>query len=64
LKPLGLMGQRAREGDPAAGQTGFTEILKDERDITGDTAIQLGKVFKNTRGIWMNLQMTYAAGES
>jgi len=34
-------------------------ILKDERGITGDTAIRLGTFFKTSAEFWMNLQMTY-----
>ena len=37
----------------------ITAILKDERGITGDTAIRLGTFFKTPAEFWMNLQMTY-----
>ena len=37
----------------------ITAILKDERGITGDTAIRLGTFFKTSAEFWMNLQMTY-----
>ena len=37
----------------------ITAILKDERGITGDTAIPLGTFFKTSAEFWMNLQMTY-----
>jgi plasmid maintenance system antidote protein VapI len=37
----------------------ITEILKDERSITGDTAIRLGTFFKTSAEFWMNLQMAY-----
>lgn len=37
----------------------ITAILKDERGITGDTAIRLGTFFKTSAECWMNLQMTY-----
>ncbi|HVO95307.1 MAG TPA: hypothetical protein VMT22_20795 [Terriglobales bacterium] len=33
--------------------------MKDERGITGDTAIRLGTFFKTSAQFWMNLQMTY-----
>jgi addiction module HigA family antidote len=37
----------------------ITAILKDERGMTGDTAIRLGTFFKTSAEFWMNLQMTY-----
>jgi len=37
----------------------ITAILKDERGITGDTAIRLGTFFKTSAELWMKLQMTY-----
>lgn len=37
----------------------ITAILKDERGVTGDTAIQMGTFFNTTAEFWMNLQMTY-----
>ena len=37
----------------------ITAILKDERGITGDTAIRPGTFFKTTPEFWTNLQMTY-----
>jgi addiction module HigA family antidote len=37
----------------------ITAIIKEERGITGDTAIRLGTFFKTSAEFWMNLQMTY-----
>ncbi len=37
----------------------ITAILKDERGITGNTAIRLGTFFKTSAEFWTNLQMTY-----
>jgi plasmid maintenance system antidote protein VapI len=34
-------------------------ILKDERGITGETAIRLGMFSKTSAKFWMNLQVTY-----
>ena len=42
----------------------ITAILKDERGITGDTAIRLGTLFKTSAEFWMNLQMTYDLGNA
>ena len=55
---VGADGKRAREGD-RGGALRITAILKDERGITGDTAIRLGTFFKTSAEFWMNLQMTY-----
>src|SRR5687767_13061897 len=58
LKPLGLTANALAKaiGVPAKR---ITAILKDERGITGDTAIRLGTFFKTSAEFWMNLQMTY-----
>jgi len=58
LKPLGLTANALAKaiGVPA---NRITAILKDERGITGDTAIRLGTFFKTSAEFWMNLQMTY-----
>jgi addiction module HigA family antidote len=36
----------------------ITAILKDERGITGNTAIRLGAFLKTSPQFWMNLQVT------
>jgi antitoxin HigA-1 len=58
LKPLGLTANALAKaiGVPA---NRITAILRDERGITGDTAIRLGMFFKMSPEFWMNLQMTY-----
>jgi antitoxin HigA-1 len=37
----------------------ITATQKDERGITGDTAIRLGTFFKTSAEFWINLQITY-----
>ena len=39
----------------------ITAILKDERGITGDTAIRLGLYFNMEARFWLNLQSEYDA---
>jgi antitoxin HigA-1 len=58
LKPLGLTANALAKaiGVPA---NRITVILKDQRGITGDTAIRLGTFFKTSAEFWMNLQMIY-----
>ena len=61
LKPLGLTANALAKaiGVPA---NRITAILKDQRGITGETAIRLGTFFKTSAEFWMNLQMTYDLG--
>jgi antitoxin HigA-1 len=58
LKPLSLTANALAKaiGVPL---NRITAILRDERGITGDTAIRLGTFFKTSAEFWMNLQMTY-----
>jgi addiction module HigA family antidote len=58
LKPLGLTANAPAKAIGVPPNR-ITAILKDERGITGDTAIRLGALFKTSAGFWMNLQMTY-----
>ncbi len=37
----------------------ITAILKEQRGITGDTAVRLGAFFNTSAEFWMNLQKTY-----
>ena len=57
LKPLGLTANALAKAVGVPNR--ITAILKDERGITGDTAIRLGTFFKTSAEFWMNLQMTY-----
>jgi addiction module HigA family antidote len=58
LKPLGLTANALAKAIRVPPNR-ITTILKDERGITGDTAIRLGTFFKTSAEFWMNLQMTY-----
>ena len=58
LKPLGLTANALAKAIGVPPNR-ITAILKDERGITGDTAIRLGMFFKTSPEFWMNLQMTY-----
>lgn len=35
------------------------EILNGKRNITADTALRLGRFFKGTANLWLNLQKSY-----
>ncbi len=58
LKPLGLTANALAKAIGVPPNR-ITAILKDERGITGDTAIRLGTFFTTSAEFWMNLQMTY-----
>ena len=58
LKPLGLTANALAKAIGVPPNR-ITAILKDERGITGDTAIRLATFFKTSAEFWMNLQMTY-----
>jgi len=58
LKPLSLTANALAKAIEVPANR-ITAILKDERGITGDTAIRLGTFFKTSAEFWMNLQMTY-----
>lgn len=40
-------------------QTRVSQIIKEKRSITADTAIRLAKFFGTTEEFWMNLQCEY-----
>ncbi|HEX2929404.1 MAG TPA: HigA family addiction module antitoxin [Candidatus Binatia bacterium] len=58
LKPLNLTANALAKAIGVPPNR-ITAILKNERGITGDTAIRLGTFFKTSAEFWMNLQMTY-----
>ena len=42
--------------------TRISEIVRERRGITADTAIRLGVYFGTTPNFWMNMQMAYEMG--
>ena len=58
LKPLGVTANALAKAIGVPPNR-ITAILKDERGVTGDTAIRLGTFFRTSAEFWMNLQMTY-----
>jgi antitoxin HigA-1 len=54
LKPLGLTANALAKAIGVPPNR-ITAILKDERGITGDTAIRLGTFFKTSAEFWMKL---------
>ena len=58
LKPLGLTAYRlAKETKIPA--TRISEIIKERRRITPDTALRLSKFFGNSVEFWLGIQMEY-----
>ncbi|MCA3630346.1 MAG: HigA family addiction module antidote protein [Methylobacterium sp.] len=58
LLPLGLS---ARQLGAAIGVPGnrISDILREKRDVSADTALRLGNYFGNTAQFWMNLQTAH-----
>ena len=61
LKPLKHMGMTPTSLAKAIGvpPNRITAIIKEQRGITGDTAVRLSEFFGNTAKFWMNLQASY-----
>ena len=58
MKPLGLSQYRVAKdiGVPALR---VSEIVRQKRAVTADTAMRLARYFGTTAGIWMRLQAQY-----
>lgn len=58
LKPLGMSARSLAEviGVPA---NRLTEIIRERRGVTADTAIRLGKYFGTDARFWINLQVAH-----
>jgi addiction module HigA family antidote len=58
LKELGISArQLARQISVPANR--ITQIMREQRGISGDTALRLGRWFGTGPELWMNLQKTY-----
>lgn len=58
LKELGISARElARQINVPANR--ITQIIKEQRGISGDTALRLGHWFGTGPELWMNLQSTY-----
>ena len=57
MKPLGLTANALAKAIGVPPNR-IAAILKNDRGITGDTAIRLGTFFKTSAEFWMNLQTT------
>ncbi|KAF0152305.1 MAG: plasmid maintenance system antidote protein xre family [Ignavibacteria bacterium] len=58
LKPLGISAYRLSK-DTEIAQTRISQILKENRRITADTAMRLSSYFGNSAKFWLGLQDDY-----
>jgi addiction module HigA family antidote len=58
MKPLGLSMNRLAM-DLHVPVTRIAEIVKERRGITADTALRLGRYFKNSAEFWIKMQKHY-----
>lgn len=58
LVPFGISAYRLSK-DLGIPQTRVSQILKERRSITADTAIRLSKYFGNSVKFWLGLQMDF-----
>ena len=58
LEELNISGYRLAK-DTGIPQTRISQILKNKRRITADTALRLSKYFGNTPKFWLGLQDDY-----
>jgi len=56
MEPMGISAYRLAK---ALHFTGIYEIVREERAISADVALRLGKYFSLTPQFWMNLQADY-----
>jgi addiction module HigA family antidote len=58
LKPLALTQYRLAKGLNVSARR-INEIVHGKRAISADTALRLGRFFRNTPRFWLNLQTSY-----
>jgi addiction module HigA family antidote len=58
MKPLRLTAYRLAK-DMGVPVTRIQAIIAEKRDITGDTALRLGRYFNTTPEFWLNMQRDY-----
>ena len=58
MKPLGLTAYRLAK-DLGVPVTRIQAIIGEQRSITGDTALRLGRYFGTTPEFWLNMQRDF-----
>ena len=63
LKPMGITPYRVAKATHIPA-TRISEIIKEKRGISADTALRLGKYFGTSAEFWLGLQMEYELRET
>ncbi len=58
LEPLGLSAGKLAKG-LGVPRTRIERLIREETGITADTAARLGRYFRTTAQLWLNLQTSY-----
>jgi len=58
MKPLGLSARKLGEAIDVP-QNRISDIIRERRNVTADTAIRLGRYFGTTARFWINLQTAH-----
>ena len=58
LSPLGMSAHQLAEAIDVPGDR-ISEIVRENRSVTADTALRLAKHFDTTPEFWLNLQMAH-----
>jgi antitoxin HigA-1 len=58
MKPLGLSSRALGEATGVPGNR-LSDIVRQRRDVSADTAIRLGRYFGTDPRFWLNLQAAY-----
>ncbi len=58
LGPLGISARQLAEALHVPANR-ISEVARERRSITADTAIRLGRYFRTSADFWMNLQKAY-----
>ena len=63
LKPMGISAYKLAKGTNLS-QTRISQIIHEQRGITAETALRLGKFFGNSAEFWLGLQNDYDLEET
>lgn len=58
LEPLGLSARRLAKALGVPGNR-ISDLARERRDVTADTAIRLGRYFETDPRFWLNLQLAH-----
>lgn len=58
LEPLGMSSRKLADAISVPANR-ITKLIRQERNLTPDTALRLARFFGTTPGFWMNLQINH-----